>query len=162
MSELDRACEIFDDAIAYQQLKGYPVYRSNDREAVAKAIEEKLHYTLKIGGQMACVFNIVYNDPAIWRQMDSDNAIYLHRVITNQDFKGQRLFQKVLDWTIARAAELDRPFVRMDTWADATNLIDYYTSFKFRVVELFMAPYDPQISENCQGNEVVLLEYKIS
>ncbi|MBX2829342.1 MAG: GNAT family N-acetyltransferase [Flavobacteriaceae bacterium] len=160
--DLDAACQIFDDAIAYQKQKGYPEYRSNDREGVKQAIADGMHYKMLIDGKLACVFNVVYNDRPIWRDKDQDDAIFLHRVITAQEFKGRRLFGQILEWAIDLAQSKNRPFVRMDTWDDNPNLVNYYKTFGFEVVEHFVAPYDPMVSPNCWGNKVVLLEYRIT
>ncbi|MDC8005673.1 hypothetical protein POV27_16565 [Aureisphaera galaxeae] len=162
LEDLDAACQIFDDAIAYQKRKGYPQYRSNDRKGVKQAIAEQLHYKLLVDGNLACVFNIVYNDKPIWRDKDADDAIFLHRVITAQEYKGKRLFGHIMKWAVDLAKSKKRPYLRMDTWDDNPNLVNYYKTFGFKVVEHFVAPYDPMVSPNCWGNKVVLLEYKIT
>lgn len=156
--DLDTLCRLFDEAIAYQKRKGYPEYRSNERETVAALIGEKLHFKLVIEGEIACVFNLSYDDSIVWRERHTGNSIYLHRVITNQQFKGQQLFGKVLDWTLQRAREEGMQYVRLDTWADNPSLVNYYQHFGLKFVEYFTMPVRDDLSVNCWGNRVILLE----
>ena len=51
LEDLNQACHLFDDAIAYQQRKGYPVYRTNDRTGVEQSIRDGLLYKWRQVGQ---------------------------------------------------------------------------------------------------------------
>ncbi len=160
--DLDQACLIFDEAIAYQKRKGYPVYVSNDRQGVAESIKNGLHYKLLINNEIACVFNLAYADPVIWGEREIGDAVYLHRVITNQKFKGRRLFGNIMEWTLLHAKAKGLYRLRLDTWADNPDLENYYISFGFRVVGHATVPDTEEVSINCRGNQVVLMEYPLA
>ena len=79
----------------------------------------------------------------------------------NKKFKGQRLVGQILDWSIDYVTANSLPYVRMDTWADNPNIIAYYQSFGFSIVEFFQNPDTEELPVQARGNRVVLLEYKV-
>ncbi len=50
----------------------------------------------------------------------------LDRMIVNPTFKGQKQLGKVLKWAKQFAKTNNLRYVRMDTWANNSKLIDYY------------------------------------
>ena len=94
--------------------------------------------------------------------MDDDgNAVYLHRIVVNPEFKGQRLFGKVLEWAIDHAKEKDLTAVRMDTWANNPGIIEYYKSFGFSFFENFTTPDTEELPVHNRNLPLTLLEYKV-
>jgi predicted GNAT family N-acyltransferase len=67
--------------------------------------------------------------------MERGDALYLHRIVLNRDFTGEKLFIKVLEWALEHATNCGKKYVRMDTWADNAKIIDYYKSYGFRFIE---------------------------
>jgi len=161
--DLDRACELFAGAITYQKARGYPQYLHTDRAGVKKAIEEGLHFKVMVGDEIAAVFNILFNDRIIWRHHEIGNAVYLHRIITNQKYKGNLLFEKIRDWAEETLCKKHRrKVIRLDTWANNPNLIKYYERFGFEIIEYFTMPTTPELSSNHWGSDAVLMEYKVN
>src|SRR5258706_14975901 len=103
MSDVGQIFELFEHSINYQEKKGVPVWRNYDKNAVIKDIQEKNQYKVVIDSTPAIVFSVRYSDKIIWRNLDHGNSIYLHRIVVNPDFKGQKLFGTVLDWAIDHA-----------------------------------------------------------
>ena len=154
--------QMFDDAIAYQRAKSFPVWESYDKDVLKKDIAEKRQFKLiDDTGEIACIFTICFDDKITWRERDQNNAIYLHRIVVNKKFKGQRLVGQILEWAVSYVKENNIPFIRMDTWADNPTIIDYYLSFGFSVVEYFTNPDTEELPIQQRGNRVILLEYKV-
>lgn len=100
-------------------------------------------------------------DPLIWREKDKRNSIYLHRIIVNQNFKGQKQFKKVLQWAIEYASDHHLDSIRMDTWAENETIIDYYKSYGFKFIENFKTKNTKELPIQHRNLNVALLEYKL-
>lgn len=159
--DLDFACSLYDEAIKYQKRKGYPAYRWDDREVQKQYILDGTHYKVICQDEIAAIFNIHVQDKLIWREMDTGISIYLHGVLINPSYKGRRIFGNILDWTIKFAKQHNKENIRLDTWYDNPDLLNYYLSFGFKEVEEFQTPADNDVPLNCRGNMVTLMEYKI-
>ena len=152
---------LFGEAIALQGKRGYQVWQHIDEISLKQDIENGLQYKILINNDIGCIFSIQYNDPFIWGDRDQNNAIYLHRIVTNPLFKGQRLFEKILDWTGNLALEHNRNFLRMDTWAENTRLIHYYQSFGFTLIDYFTTGDIAELPVQNRNLKVALLELEV-
>src|ERR1043165_4214498 len=88
--------ELFDLSVKYQEARGYPSWKNYDKGALTQDVENKQQYKVIIDTQIGIVFSVRYNDKVIWREMDQGDAIYLHRIVVNPAFKGQKLFGQIL------------------------------------------------------------------
>ena len=161
LADLDLIFELFEQSIHYQEQNGYPVWKNYDRNAVIQDIVNEQQYKIVIDSVMAIVFSVGYSDKVIWRNMDKGDSIYLHRIVVNPECKGQKLFGKILDWSITHARQKGLHTIRMDTWAANPNIIDYYTSFGFVVVENFTTPDTEELPVHNRNLALTLLERKI-
>src|SRR6478735_9601033 len=139
-NDLDIIFWLFEQAMELQGKNDYKVWEGIDKGALQKDIDEGLQYKIVKDNDILCIFSIQYNDPFIWRGRDQNDAIYLHRIVVNPNFKGQKQFQKVLNWAVQFAKRSNLKFVRMDTWADNKKIIDYYKSFGFEFIENYKTP----------------------
>lgn len=102
-----------------------------------------------------------YADKIIWRDLDTGNSIYLHRIVVNPACKGQRLFGKILDWAIEHSKQKGLSSIRMDTWAANPTIIEYYKSFGFMFIENFTTPDSEELPVHNRNLALTLLEYKL-
>lgn len=161
LSDLTAIFGLFEHSISYQEKKGYPTWRNYDRNAITKDIENKNQYKILIDSTIGIIFSVCYSDKIIWRHLDTGDSIYLHRIVVNPACKGQRLFEKILDWSIHHARQKGRNRICMDTWAANPTLINYYRGFGFTVVENFTTPDSPELPVHNRNLALTLLEYKI-
>lgn len=152
---------LFDEALKLQNKNDYKVWKSIDEIALKQDIINQLQYKIIEGEKILCLFSIQHNDPFIWQDKDQNDAIYLHRIVTNPNFKGQRLFEKVLNWAFKFAKQNNRKHLRMDTWADNHQLIDYYKSFGFRFIENYKTTDTDELPLQNRNLNVALLELTI-
>lgn len=160
-SDLDFVFGLFDRSAEYQEKHGYPSWRNYDRNAIIRDVENSTQYKAVIDDKIAIVFSVCYADKVIWRHFDQNDALYLHRIVANLDFKGQRLFGVVLDWAIEHCKRRGLSSVRMDTWAANPRIVDYYTGFGFTIVENFTTPDSDELPVHNRGLELTLLEYSV-
>ena len=161
LNDLDTILWLFGKALELQGKNGYIVWTGIDKTALQKEIEEGLQYKIVEGDDVLCIFSIQHNDPIIWRHRDTGDAIYLHRIVVNPNFKGQKQFQKVLDWAKQFVQDKGLQFVRMDTWADNQKIIDYYKSFGFELIEYYKTPDASGLPVQNRNLDVALLEMEV-
>lgn len=149
---------LFDEAIAYQQRHGYQVWKGYDKEVLRREQEQGLQHKVVIDGQVAAVFSLCYADPLIWGEQERGDALYLHRIVVNPHFKGQKQFEKIAHWAAGHALQRGLRFVRMDTWADNPNLLAYYQAFGFVSLGNSTIPDSPDLPTAYRLLDVVLLE----
>lgn len=153
---------LFKKAMELQGKNGYKVWNDIDEAALKEDIRNKLQYKILKGNEIVCIFSIQYNDPFIWNNRDKNDAIYLHRIVVNSNFKGQRQFEKVLNWAMQFAQHNNLEFIRMDSWADNENLINYYKSFGFKLIENYKTTNAQELPIQNRNLNVALLEIKLS
>ena len=161
VSDLPMVIWFFNEAMKLQGKNGYKVWENIDNSGLEKDIENHLQYKIVRNDEIVCIFSIQYNDPFIWRDRDKNDAIYLHRIVVNLNFKGQRQFDKILNWAIQLAATKKLKFIRMDTWAENHQLIDYYKSFGFQIIENYKTTDINELPIQNRNLNVTLLELKV-
>jgi ribosomal protein S18 acetylase RimI-like enzyme len=154
--------QLFEQALKLQGVNSYKVWDSIDLNVLEKEMLNKLQYKIVRDDAILCIFSVQFKDPYIWRSRDRDDAIYLHRIVVNPLFKGQKQFQKVLTWAMDFARLNNLSFIRMDTWADNLKIIDYYKSFGFEFIEYYRTSDEPGLPVPNRNLDVALLEIRVS
>lgn len=149
---------LFEQAIEYQKRNRFNVWNGYDKEALQSEMHRGLQFKVMQENQVLAVFSVCFSDPVIWRSREKGDALYLHRIVVNPDFKGQRHFEKILHWAKAQARSKRLSFVRMDTWADNQKILDYYLSFGFHLVENYTTPDSEALSFPYRNLRLGLLE----
>lgn len=157
-ADLDFIFSLFDDSIVYQKKNGYISWEGYDKQALIRDVENKNQYKVIMNNTIAMAFSVCYSDKIIWREREKGDAVYLHRIVVNPQFKGQRLFGHVLTWTKEHARLKGLKFVRMDTWAVNSTIIDYYKTFGFTFLENFTTPDSAELPVHNRRLQIALLE----
>jgi ribosomal protein S18 acetylase RimI-like enzyme len=159
--DLPQVFELFEHSINYQEKHGYPVWKNYDKNAIINDVENKNQYKVVIDSKTAIVFSVCYSDKIIWRHLENGDSIYLHRIVVNPDFKGQKLFGIILEWTIKHSKVRGLKKIRMDTWQANPTIIKYYSGFGFHFVENYTTPDSIELPVHNRNLALTLLEYKI-
>lgn len=135
-NEIDLVFDLYDKAIEFQKTVFHKSWQGFDRQLVETEIAEKRLWKIEEDGSVACVYSITYADPAIWGENSGQSAMYIHRIVTNPEFRGRGYVRSITDWAKDCAGSNGLRFVRMDTWGDNQKLINYYKDcgFNFRGV----------------------------
>jgi len=160
-ADLQVVYDLFELSIIYQEKKGYPVWKNYDKSALVNDVNNKNQYKIIIDEQISMVYSVCYSDKILWRQMENGDAIYLHRIVVNPQFKGKRMFGIILEWAIQHAKSKGFKFIRMDTWADDPDIINYYKGFGFYFIEDFNTPDIPELPVHNRNIPLALLEYRV-
>jgi uncharacterized damage-inducible protein DinB len=108
------------------------------------------------------IFSVTYEDPQIWGKKSRDPALYIHRIATSSLFRGQGFFKQIITWAKAYARAQGKNFIRMDTWADNQNLINYYLSFGFNYLGIKQLGAHTDLPIHYAGNDLSLFEIDLS
>lgn len=161
VKDFEFICWMYEEAIKYQKRNNFFGWESIDKEYLKKEIKNGLNYKLIKEGNILCAWGVVFSDPLIWREMEKGTSIYMHRVVVNPNFKGQKLFQKVLDWAIDYSMENSLTTIRIDTWTANPAIIEFYQKYGFKVVEEYTTEDTKNLPIQHRNLDITLLEYSI-
>lgn len=139
--DIDSIFEFYEMAIAYQKTKFNKHWLVFERDLVTKEISENRQWKIIIDNEIACVFAVTFEDESIWKEKNKDKAVYFHRIVTHPKFKGQHFIERIIEWGIPFAKEKKLDFLRMDTWGDNDELIEYYKKCGFDFLGIITPDY---------------------
>lgn len=102
-----------------------------DQRMIETEINESRHFKITVDEQVACVWSITFDDHQVWEEKNEDPAIYIHRIATNSNFRGQKFVEQIVEWAKQFAPQHNKLYVRMDTTAGNQRLTDYYVKCGF-------------------------------
>ena len=114
-----------------------------------------------IDEQIACIWAITYNDAQIWEEKENNDAIYLHRIATNPDFRGQNFVQIIADWSKDFGKKKKRKFIRMDTCGQNDRLINHYKNCGFQFLGMKKLTDSSGLQEHYQNSDVCFFEIEL-
>jgi RimJ/RimL family protein N-acetyltransferase len=137
-ADIDEIFRLYRLASAYQAAtaKATVVWPDFERELVAQELAEGRQWKLVVGDTIACVWAFTFDDPQIWGARNADPAIYIHRIATNPDFRGQGFVAAIVQWAKAYAQQNQKKVVRLDTIGENHGLIAHYTACGFTYLGL--------------------------
>lgn len=159
--DFDEIFRLYELAIEFQKTKFDKSWLPFDRKMIEKEIAEKRHWKILIDDKIACIFSIAFDDPLIWKEKSKDPSIYIHRIVTNPDFRGSRFVPKIVDWARGYTKEIGKEFIRMDTWGDNQRLIDYYTDCGFEFLGVIIPTKSADLPKHYEGITLSLFEIRI-
>lgn len=162
ISDLAMVLDLFHRAIQFQKENNYIGWQHIDKEFIENDIRQGHLYKVVDEEKLFAIFCVCYNDQLIWREKDKGDAIYLHRIVLNRQYAGLKIFRTILDWAIEHARKMKLAYIRMDTWATNTKLINYYKGYGFRFIENCTTEDTPHLPIQNRNLNVALLEFDIS
>ena len=132
--DLKTILALYDKAIEFQKTVFDKPWLGFDVEFVNREIDEGRLWKITEDGLIANIFSVAYADPMLWLEKSNDPAMYIHRIVTNPDFRGRGYVPAITEWAKEHAREKNLRFVRMDTWSDNQKLLDYYQNCSFKFV----------------------------
>ncbi len=136
INDINEIFRLYTLATDFQKTRFTVYWPEFDRKLIEAEISENRQWKIVIDGKMACVWATTFNDPQIWEERNKDPSVYIHRIATNPDFRGQNLVGKIVEWAKIYAKENQKQFIRMDTVGDNPGLINYYTKCGFNFLGL--------------------------
>ncbi|WP_073229266.1 GNAT family N-acetyltransferase [Pedobacter caeni] len=159
--DIDQIFELYDAAIAFQKTVFNKQWQGFERSLIERELKEERQWKIQIDGKTACIFAIDFNDPLIWKEKDVDPAIYLHRIVTNPEFRGANFVNEIVTWAHTFAAGKDKEYIRMDTWGDNPRLIAYYVKCGFNYLGNIIPEASNILPKHYENIELALFEIPV-
>src|SRR5690606_5517905 len=162
IQDIDEIFRLYKIASDYQKAKKeVTIWPDFERSLVEKEIREKRQWKITIDGEVACVWAITFSDEQIWEKSDGDAAVYIHRIATNSDFRGNSFVTKIVDWSKEYAKQNAMDFVRLDTTGNNTRLIEHYKKSGFDFLGIVELSDSNGLPGHYSNAPVCLFEIKI-
>ena len=162
ISDIDEIFKQYLLASQYQQSKKTVIVWPNfDRKMVENEIAEKRQFQLLIAGKIACVWAITFSDPQIWEERNKDRAVYIHRIATNPEYRGNNFVGTIVQWAKTLALKEGLQFIRLDTLGENKKLITYYKNVGFDFLGLFHLKDTSNLPEHYKKAAVSLFEINL-
>lgn len=162
IEDVDAVFNLYEEARILQASRNMVVWPFFEKQFLENEITNKQQWKIVIDGEIACNWTITLTDKEIWEKRETGDAIYIHRIVTNPNFRGNNFVTKMVEWAKIYAAKNKRKYVRLDTVGNNTRLIEHYTKSGFTFLGMFQLtdtkslPAHYRKESNCCLFEIVL------
>jgi ribosomal protein S18 acetylase RimI-like enzyme len=143
--DMPEILRLYEAARQLQTQRNMVIWPQFEHNLIKTELAENRQWKIDVDGSMACVWAITYTDRDIWEEKDRDDAVYIHRIATNPDFRGQGFVKTIVEWAKKHAREHGRKYVRLDTLGMNTKLIEHYTGAGFEFLGVFQLENTSQL-----------------
>lgn len=160
-ADIDAIFSFYDDAIAFQKTVFKKHWKGFDRSMIEHELAKGRQWKILVNGVIACIFEVEFADPLIWKEKNDDAAIYLHRIVSSSKFRGNNFMLHIVAWSHEYARQNNCQYIRMDTWGDNPRLIAYYVKSGFNHVGFSVPEKTPALPKHYEGIELALFEISV-
>lgn len=161
-ADLQAILEMYGHASALQREKEMVVWPEIPPSLVNHEIAEHRQWKMVIDDQIACVWVVAFDDPLIWGKKNEDAAVYIHRIATAPDFRGQGLVEFVVKAVDDMACKMRLDFMRLDTVGQNPGLIKHYTEHGFQFLGAHTLPSTEGLPGHYNDGPVLLFEREVN
>lgn len=159
--DLELVLALYRTAIDYQKERFISHWPEFDRGMVIQEILEKRQWKMIIDGEVVCIWATTFSDPLIWGAKDLDPSVYIHRITTHPNFRGNGFVKKIVAWATLYATQHSKRFVRMDTVGENHKLIKHYMGCGFQFLGLFQLTNTEALPQHYHNAVVSLFELEV-
>ncbi|MGS2741837.1 GNAT family N-acetyltransferase [Sinomicrobium sp. M5D2P17] len=162
INDIDDIFRLYKIASDYQKAKKeVTVWPDFERGLIENEISENRQWKMTINGEIACIWAITFSDAQIWQKRNEDSAVYIHRIATNPDFRGNNFVTKIVDWAKEYTIAIGKQYVRMDTTGNNARLIEHYKNSGFDFLGMFELEDTKGLPEHYHKAPVCLFEINL-
>jgi hypothetical protein len=161
IKDLNEILRLYDLAIAYQKTKSDKYWKGFHEQLIKNEIENGSHWKIVANGIIVCIFSTTKEDAIIWKEKNSDPAIYLHRIVTNPNFRGNNYVLVILEWLKLNSKRMEIEYIRLDTFADNQSLVDYYIKCGFKFLDTITMTESTGLPKHYENAKLGLFEIKL-
>jgi len=161
LKDIDFIFEMYREATEYQKKRVIHIWPEFDREMVRNEIIEKRQFKLIIDNKIACIWAVTFDDRYIWGEKNNSESIYIHRLATHKNYRGNNFAFKVVEWSKNYASNLNKKYIRLDTVGHNKKLIYHYTNCGFRFLGLTKLSISKHLPDHYQNASVSLFEIEL-
>ena len=131
INDLTNIFEIYRSATEYMKSKNQVAWPEFEKKMIVEEIKNMKQWKLLINQAIACIWATTLNDELIWGKRNDEPSLYLHRIATAPDYRGQNLVRHVIKWADDYCKSNKLKYIRMDTGGLNEGLIKYYENLGF-------------------------------
>jgi ribosomal protein S18 acetylase RimI-like enzyme len=131
IDDIDAIFDLYHQATAFQKTRYTVHWPEFERRLIETEIAENRQWKMVADGTIACVWATTFSDPQIWEERNEDPSLYIHKIATHPDYRGQHLVGEIVTWAKQFARDNQKEFIRMDTVGNNAGLISYYSKCGF-------------------------------
>lgn len=137
LGDTDTILSLYEEARNLQTERNMVVWPFFEKAFIQTEIREGRQWKLVVDAILACHWTITLEDKEIWEEKDQNDAVYIHRICTHPQFRGNRYIDIIVAWAKNYALQQNKRFVRLDTLGNNHKLIHHYTSAGFDFLGMF-------------------------
>lgn len=161
-ADVDAIFSFYDDAIAFQKTVFKKHWKGFDRKMIEHEVAEGRQWKILRDGEIACIFEVEFSDPLIWKEKDKDPSIYLHRIVSSSRFRGSNFMLDIINWAHVFGKLNHCQYIRMDTWGDNPRLIAYYVKSGFTHTGFSTPLASDTLPKHYEGIDLALFEIPVN
>jgi GNAT superfamily N-acetyltransferase len=123
--------ELYRIATNYMKSKNQVAWPEFPEVLIVEEIKAQRQWKLTIEGEIACIWATALTDKLIWGSENNTPSVYIHRIATHPNYRGQKLVKHIVNWADEYCITNDLKYVRMDTVGFNKGLIDHYEQLGF-------------------------------
>jgi ribosomal protein S18 acetylase RimI-like enzyme len=162
IDDVDVILALYDAAIEFQKTVFDKTWLGFDQALINAEIAEGRLWKIIDDDAVACIFSVAYSDPIIWGENSHESAMYIHRIVTNPEFRGRGYVRSITEWAKTHAKSERIRFIRLDTWGDNHKLINYYQDCGYRFIGLMTPEESPTLPKHYRGIDLSLFEIDLN
>ncbi len=132
LADVPKIFDLYRLATNFMKSKNQVHWPEFSASLILNEIDEHRQWKLLIDEQIACIWATAVNDELIWGNKNNEPSLYIHRIATNPDFRGQNLVKKLISWANAYGKKNNLKYIRMDTVGLNKPLIALYEKLGFQ------------------------------
>jgi len=162
LADVPKIFDLYSIATAYMKSKNQVHWPEFPKALILNEIEENRQWKLLIDEQIACIWVTALSDELIWGDKNNEPSVYIHRIATSPDFRGQNLVGKLMDWANEYGKNKNLKFIRMDTVGLNKGLIAHYGKLGFEFLGAKALENTDGLPDHYKEGEVCFFQKKIS
>ncbi len=160
--DIEEIFRLYRIATEYMKQRSPVYWPEFDRKMVENEIAENRQWKMITNGKIACVWATTFSDSQIWEGSENDKAIYIHRIATSPDFRGQNLVNEIIDWARKYSEENNIEYIRLDTMGENHKLIRLYENVGFIFLGMHALKDPTGLPDHYQNGEAALFEIRLN
>ena len=163
LEDIPEIFRLYKLATDFQKIK-FPgnLWPDFEEHFIINEINEKRQFKLLIDNEIACIWAITYNDAQIWEEKDNNSSIYIHRIATNPEFRGNNFVKIIVDWAKKYAIQENKKFIRLDTCGRNDRLINHYQNCGFNFLGIKRIKDSSELPSHYHDAEVCYFEIELN
>ncbi|MDF7819510.1 hypothetical protein P1X15_17965 [Runella sp. MFBS21] len=98
LSDTHEILSLYEAARSLQMQRKMVVWPFFDKAFIENEINQQRQWKMVVDDIIACNWVISFEDKEIWGDKEQGDSIYIHRICTNPNFRGNRCVDKIVEW----------------------------------------------------------------